>query len=46
MIAELYIAIKEFYEILYSRHDEKLEAWLERIEGFIIPELYRHMLMT
>lgn len=39
MIAELCIDIKEFYEILYSRHDEKLEAWLEKIENFNIPKL-------
>ena len=39
MIAKLYTTIKEFYEILYSRHDEKLEAWLEKIESFNISEL-------
>ena len=34
MITELYAAIKEFYEILYSRRDERLETWLEKIENF------------
>ena len=28
VITELYAAIKEFYEILYSRRDERLETWL------------------
>lgn len=39
MIAELYAAIKEFHETLYSRHDDKLETWFERRERFNIPEL-------
>ena len=27
MIADLYVTIKEFYEIIYSKHEEKLDAW-------------------
>lgn len=30
VITELYAAIKEFYEILYSRCDERLETWIEK----------------
>ena len=33
VITELYAAIKEFYEILYSRRDERLETWLEKIDS-------------
>ena len=43
VIAELYTAIKEFYEILYSRQDERLETWLEKIENFNIPELQTYV---
>lgn len=43
VITELYAAIKEFYEILYSRRDERLETWLEKIENFNIPELQTYV---
>lgn len=43
VITELYAAIKEFYEILYSRRDERLETWLEKIENFDIPELQTYV---
>ena len=34
---------EEFYEILYSRRDERLETWLEKIENFNIPELQTYV---
>ena len=43
VITEVYAAIKEFYEILYSRRDERLETWLEKIENFNIPELQTYV---
>ena len=42
-LLKLYAAIKEFYEILYSRRDERLETWLEKIENFNIPELQTYV---
>lgn len=38
MIADLYVTIKEFYEIIHSKHEEKLDAWLVKLEKFNIPE--------
>lgn len=34
-IADLYVTIKEFYEIIYSKHEEKLDAWLVKLENLI-----------
>jgi hypothetical protein len=34
MIADLYVTIKEFYEIIYSKHEEKLDAWLVGMRTF------------
>lgn len=42
-LAELYATIKEFYEILYSKHAEKLDSWLQKLEGFDIPELQTYV---
>ena len=42
-IAELYVTIKEFYEIIYSKHEEKLDAWLVKLEKFNIPELQTYV---
>ena len=39
VIADLYVIIKGFYEIIYSKHEEKLDAWLVNLEKFNIPEL-------
>ena len=39
MLGDLYAAIKEFYEIIYSKHSERLEQWLNKLEKFDIPEL-------
>ena len=43
MIADLYVTIKEFYEIIYSKHEEKLDAWLVKLEKFNIPELQTYV---
>ena len=41
--ADLYVTIKEFYEIIYSKHEEKLNAWLVKLEKFNIPELQTYV---
>lgn len=33
-LADLYVIIKEFYEIIYSKKTEKLDEWLNRLEIF------------
>lgn len=43
VIADLYVTIKEFYEIIYSKHEEKLDAWLVKLEKFNIPELQTYV---
>ena len=43
MIADLYVTIKEFYEIIYTKHEEKLDAWLVKLEKFNIPELQTYV---
>ena len=43
MIADIYVIIKEFYEIIYSRNNENLEAWLVKLENFNIPELQTYV---
>lgn len=37
------MTIKEFYEIIYSKHEEKLDAWLVKLEKFNIPELQTYV---
>ena len=37
------MTIKEFYEIIYSKHEEKLNAWLVKLEKFNIPELQTYV---
>ena len=39
ILADLYSAINEFNEIIYAKHDEKIDGWLNKIEKFNIPEL-------
>lgn len=43
MMGNLYAAIKEFYEIIYSKHSDQLEQWLNKLEKFDIPELQTYV---
>ncbi|WP_167511270.1 hypothetical protein [Pseudobutyrivibrio xylanivorans] len=38
IIAELYASVKELYEIIYSKHSDRLDALLSRLEDYNIPE--------
>lgn len=43
LLAELYVTIKEFYEIIYSKHSDRLEHWLDSLEKFDIPEMQTYV---
>ena len=43
LLADLYAALKEFYEIIYSKKAEKLDEWLEKLEAFDIPEIQTYV---
>ena len=43
MLGELYAVIKEFYEIIYSKHSKRLEQWLKKLEKLDIPELQTYV---
>lgn len=43
LLADLYAALKEFYEIIYSKKAEKLDEWLEKLEAFNIPEIQTYV---
>lgn len=43
VLGNLYAAIKEFHEIIYSRHSDRLEQWLNKLEKFDIPELQTYV---
>ena len=40
---DLYVAIKEFHEIIYSKHSESMEQWLNKLGKFDIPELQTYV---
>lgn len=42
-MAKSNVTIKEFYEIIYSKHEEKLDAWLVKLEKFNILELQTYV---
>lgn len=42
-IADLYVAIKEFYEIIYSQHTEKPDDWFVKLEKFKIHEFQTYV---
>ncbi|WP_242942077.1 transposase [Pseudobutyrivibrio sp. UC1225] len=43
IIADLYASVKELYEIIYSKHSDRLDAWLSRLEDYNIPELQTYV---
>lgn len=43
LLDELYSAIQEFYKIIYSKRDDRIEEWLIKLEQFNIPELQTYV---
>ena len=43
LLADLYAMIKEFYEIIYSKKEERLDDWLIRLEKFDVPEVQTYI---
>lgn len=43
IIADLYASVKELYEIIYSKHSDRLDTWLSRLEDYNIPELQTYV---